>query len=207
MKMRQRYGLKLPKVHHKEAPEGEGEGEATTTAAGEGEGEGDDKGKGEGKTYTQAEIDAMIERRLAREKEKAKQEADNAKAKAKAEALKEQEKFQELAESETQRADKAEALVATVSSEKQELEAKVERYEAALTKYAEEAKKGLDKSVLELLEGRDVSEQLEWLSKNAESLRKNKEGVPPTPKSGNTGASKERDEQAKTAMSRRYSQF
>lgn len=108
------------------------------------------------KRFTQAELEAIVKDRLAREQRKGQEAADKARQDAEAKALAEQGKYKELADGHA-------AKIA-------ELEPKAQRYEAALRAQVAELRKDLPEHITALLDKMDAAEQLEYLATNRAKL-------------------------------------
>lgn len=68
-------------------------------------------------------------------------------------------------------------------AETETIQARATKYEAALKAHLDTLRKDLPKHILELLDGRDPADQLEWLSKHQADLGANgRNGVPATPR-------------------------
>jgi hypothetical protein len=137
-------------------------------------------GTGDDKKFTQAELDAILKDRLDQERRRREREAESAKGKADEERLKEQQKFQELADQRQKRIDELEPI-----------RAKADRYEAALTAHLEAERKNLPVHITTLLDKLDPADQLEWIAANREAISKDagdgkaQRGTPLTPKAQN----------------------
>lgn len=152
-----------------EAPDDKGGGDTGTPPAGTPP---DNSGKKpitfESEEAYQADIEAKLKERLERERKKAEQATLKAKADAEAEAAKKNGEWQKLAE---QREAEAAALTKKLA-ELEPVSGKAERYEATLKKYLEAQKKDLPAHILALLEKLDPVDQLEYITANADVLRK-----------------------------------
>lgn len=126
-----------------------------------------DKGGEAGRTFTQAELDRIIEERLARSKKATEAAAARAAEEARQRALLEQGEYQKLAEERAARLAELEPQAAAV-----------ERYRGALEAVLAEHRKGLPAHLVTLLDRLDPVEQLEYLAANAETLRP---AAPPAP--------------------------
>lgn len=128
----------------------------------------------------QKRVEEMLRERLAREERKRERAAEEARRQAEERALKEQQRFKELADSQAKRLAELEPLVAQLEAE----QATTERYKAALTKQLEALRTDLPKPILALLDRLDPVEQLEWLAANGAELapKGGGAGIPPTPK-------------------------
>jgi hypothetical protein len=155
------------------------------------------------KKFSQADLDAIVQDRLAREKKK----KDDATAKARKEAeeaalLKNQE-FQKLAEERAK-------TIADLEPLKEQLDGAnetIERYKGALDNYLEAEKKDLPKHVLALLEKLDPVEQMDYIAENRESLGKGPEGIPPSPNPKERKLSDEESERARKEQGSLYSRY
>lgn len=165
--------------------DGEGDDQESTKPPTNGDppGQGTTPPNGEERRFTQADLDRAIDERLKREREKA--ERDRAKATQEAEerAAAEKGEFKTLAEQRQARITELETERKNVATERDDLKAKVERYETALTAQLTAARKDLPKHVTELLDRLDVADQLEYLAKHAGDLGgSSRAGTPPTPR-------------------------
>lgn len=114
------------------------------------------------KTFTQAELDAIIAKRLDQQKRQAQKDAEADAEKKLAEAA----EWQTLAE---KRAGAVKDLEAQIA-ELQQHQATAEKYGQALTTYVEKLSANLPEPILALLENMDAADKLAWLSANAEQF-------------------------------------
>jgi hypothetical protein len=136
-------------------------------------------------TYTKAQVEALVEDRLRRDREKRERDTAKATETAEADRLKEQQKYAELAEQRQTRI-----------SELEPQAQQAERYEAALKKHLDAARKDLPGHITELLDQLDVAAQLEWISAHQAELAKpvnGTTGVPGTPRAATPQTSTERE--------------
>jgi|GEM_PF-2928586 len=155
------------------------------------------------KKFSQAELDAIVQDRLAREKKKQDDAADKARKEAEETALLENQKFQELAEERAK-------TIAELEPFKEQLDGAnetIERYKGALDKYLEAEKKDLPKHVLALLEKLDPVEQMDYIAANREELGKGPEGIPPSPNPKEKKLSDEERERARKEQGSLYSRY
>lgn len=129
------------------------------------------------KTFTQAELDRIVEERLAREKKQREAAADKARKEAEEKTLLEQGEFKTLAE---QRAGELAAAQAKLEAAKA-VEARAEKHEKALKAHVEALLKDAPKHLTELLAKLDAAEQLAWITANPDAL-KTTEAAKPTPR-------------------------
>lgn len=123
------------------------------------------------KKFSQADVDRIVQDRLAREKQKAEEAQEEAKRKAAADALKENGEYKKLSEDQK----------VTIDS-LMPFKTRVETLEGLLKAGVENALKTLPDSIKELVSALPVEKQFEWLQKNAASLGKGEiPGIPPTP--------------------------
>lgn len=124
------------------------------------------QGAGE-RTFNQADVDKIVKERLEREKAKTEAAAQKARQEAEAQALAEQGKWKELAEAQGKRiADLEQAAI-----ELKAAQAKVTQYEKALTEYRDAQFAGVPDHIKTLLEGRDILDQMAWLTANQEKVK------------------------------------
>ena len=123
------------------------------------------------KSALQKEREANKERDQADKKRQ--REANEAERK----RLAEQGEYQKLAEEATSRADTAEKRVA----ELEPMAERVKALEEAMTGMVDQAKKGLEKHILALLEEMPLEKQLAYLAEHGDALRKKGSGPDPTP--------------------------
>jgi len=130
------------------------------------------------KTFTQAELDAIIKERLAREKTASEKAQAEAAKKAADDAAAKNGEWQKLAEARA-------AEIAEASKKLGELEsatARLAEYEATIKLQADAAKKDLPAHILSLLDALPPVKQLEWLAKNASVLgQRPTQTIPGTP--------------------------
>lgn len=131
---------------------------------------GDDKDKAkakkEEKTFTQAELDAIIDDRLKRERKKSEDATEKARRAAEEESLKQNQQWQQLAETRAKEID-------TLAKEKTELEPfkeQAEKYKKALDDQLAKIKEKLPKHLLPLIEKLDPVEAMAYITENAEAL-------------------------------------
>ena len=162
-------------------------------------------------TLTQEKINQLIgEARVkAREDALAEVEATNAAAakKAREDALLENEQFKELAEQRSAEVTELTTRVTTLSGERDDAKADLERANQALKTYLDDLEKDLavTDAVKELLEGKSVVDRLEWLTKHRASLKKEdapkkREGIAPSPEARKKTAAKSEEEIAKKVI-------
>jgi hypothetical protein len=180
------------------APDGGGSGDGSGTGDASGQGKPGNGGEGaagandgekpdgsEGKpperAFTQAEVDQIVKDRLERERKKAADDAKKSKDATDAQALKEQAKWQELAEKHEARVKELETALESGGKDLEAQAGQTKRFEAALQKFLDEQRKGLPAHIVSLLDKLDAVDQLEYIAANAETLRKTPGGVPPTP--------------------------
>ncbi|MCB8988090.1 MAG: hypothetical protein H6661_10125 [Ardenticatenaceae bacterium] len=114
------------------------------------------------KTFTQAELDAIIAKRLDQQKRQAQKDAEAEAEKKLAEAA----EWQTLAE---KRAGAVKDLEVKLA-ELERVQVTAEKYGAALTTYVEKLSANLPEPILALLENMDAADKLAWLSANAEQF-------------------------------------
>lgn len=174
----------------------------------DGNGTPDDKSKPDAKPqFTQADVDRIVAERLAREQKKSADAAEKARREAEDKAAAEQGEFKKLAD---QRQERIAALEAQVA-EAQAFKEKAERYEGALKAHLDEMRKGLPASTLELLDGRDVVDQMTWLAKHRDEVvgaAAGKNGPPASPRAnGSPAADAIEENRKKLAATGAYSRF
>ena len=151
------------------------------------------------KAFTQADVDRIINERLAREKAAREKDAAKAKETAEAEALKKNQEWQALAEKN-----------AAKLAELEPLSEQVTRYKGALEKYLANEKKDLPKHVLVLLEKLDPVEQIEYIATNRAELGKGAagtDGIPASPNPKQRTLSDEDQEKARRGQGQIYQNF
>ena len=114
----------------------------------------------------QAEIDRRLKERLAREDKKREKATEEATRKAEEAALKDQQKFQELADKQAKRLAELEPLPDQVEAHK----AEIERYRDAFKAQLDAQRKDLPKPIIALLDKLDPIEQLTWIAENREAI-------------------------------------
>lgn len=128
--------------------------------------------------FTQADIDRIVKERLDKAAKKSEEAQKKAAEEAAAKTLTEQGEYKTLAEQRAQRIAELEAESAKGS----EVAARLEKYESALKATVDNQLKALPDHLKPLLAKLDLTEQMEWLSANAEKVTANVAGVPETPK-------------------------
>lgn len=130
-------------------------------------------------------IDDTLKDRLEREQRKTEKAAAAAKAKAEADALKEQGKFQELAEQQAKELAELAPLRDQLETEK----AETERYKSIVTAMLESQRASLPAPIIALLDRLEPPDQLEWINANAAELTgkdgDTKLGIKASPKGDN----------------------
>lgn len=157
--------------------------------------------KGE-KLFSQAELDAKIAERLARAEAKQKADAEKARREAETNALKEQEKFKELSESQAQQLTAITAERDAAIAERDAAADTLEKYGKALNKILDTQKTAIPEHVKPLLEKLPLDEQYQWLADNQDKLKV--EGVPATPRPDGQGMSEEQRKQAEQQTNSMY---
>lgn len=161
----------------------------TTDAQTTGDATGTNGGNSTERTFTQADVDRIVNERLKRAAEKADEERQKAEADAEAKRLEDQKEFETLA---TQRAERIRELE-TKLEQATAVEQELERSNKALETYVAALRDGLPQSVLVLLDGRPLPDQLEWLTQNRDEVLGQKsapekpKGVPASPKASGNG--------------------
>lgn len=156
--------------------------------------------------FTQAELDRHIDERLKREREKI--DAATAKAKREAEeaAAAEAGEHKKLAEQRAARVAALEGELAEAQTHKE----RADRYEGALKAHLDEMRKDLPKHILDLLDGRDVVDQMTWLAKNREQVvgAAGKNGPQASPRAnGHPAADAVEENRKKLAATGAYGRF
>lgn len=162
-------------------------------------------GNGEGtpeKKFSQKEVDEIVKARLARKEKELETAAEKAKADAEEKALKDQEKYKELAE----KFEKDLVDERTKLTELSTLPEKLERTEGALKKLLETQRKGLPDHLIKLLDKMDPVDQLEYIAENKEVLFKAGDAPPKTPKGGGDKKPTEEELKAAKESAARYTQ-
>lgn len=160
----------------------------------------------EERRFTQAEVNALIERRLQREREKLEQAAQRERDEQAARKLEEQQQFQQLAE-------QLKRQLEAIHNESEQLRASLETEQSRATRYAEALaaqvaaqRKALPEHLHSLLDRLDPLEQLQWLTDNADKLRPS--AVPPqTPKPDRQAAAAANQDEARKSQARLYRNF
>ena len=137
----------------------------------------DNSGDGDDARIPKARLDEVIaQRNAARQRlealEAAEAERKAAEEKAADEALKEQEKFKELAE-------QREAKITTLTTAQDALTAEKNALAEALTTYLKKEMEGVPEWVAPLLENLSLPERLKWLAENSQQWKQEKPGGPP----------------------------
>jgi hypothetical protein len=130
-----------------------------------GDATGTEGGKTE-RTFTQSELDAIVKDRLERAERKAEDDRKKGEAAAEAARLAENSQYKELSE-------KQALEIVSLREQIEQLDTLTterDRYMTALLEVAKREREGLPDPVVELLDRMDVSEQLDWIAKNRESL-------------------------------------
>lgn len=164
----------------------------------------DDKPEEPAGRFSQEDVDRIVSERLEREKRKQEKDREKAEQKAREDALKEQGKFEEIAERHERTIEERDQRISELEAEVSEKKDLQER-----TATLEDRLRGLIKPQLErvpeltkpFVEKMTAEEQAEWLEKNSEKLTGPSDplGSPETPrppreKNGNREADKEADE-------------
>lgn len=145
-----------------------------------------EKGGDKPATFTQADVDRIVNERLAREKGKAEAAQKKATDEAAAKALADNQQFKELSEKQAGQLAKLEADLAEAVKNVETLTGDAGKYRQALEANVAERRKGLPDHILALLDNLDPVAQLNWLTTNAEKLG-SVNGVPATPRSNGNG--------------------
>ena len=119
------------------------------------------------RAFTQADVDRIVKERIEREKAKGEAAAQKARQAAEAQALAEQGKFKELSESQGKRIAELEAT----AQELQAAQGQLKKYQQALAEYRDAQYAGIPDHIKALLEGRDILDQMAWLTANQEKLK------------------------------------
>ena len=161
------------------------------------------------KRFTQAELDFHIKSRLERQAESLKTQAEKDAKKAMEKELKEQSKFQELADSRQEALEATADELETAQEDLKESAKELKAYKGILESQLVKRTEGLPKLVRDLLEGKSALEQIQYLDTNAEELSAySKENsaqsipIPGTP-SGSPGKGKTEQERKKASISAR----
>lgn len=200
-------------VTQQQVEEQQEEEQATTTAAtttenasGDAQAQQQQQATAEEKRFTQADVDAAVKTRLARERAQVKEDQEKAATEAEKAKLIEEQKFKELSE-------KQATDLLTLTTEKETLTAQVTtletenaQYKSIFEKQLTEQKKALSEPVQQLLNGLSLLDQMKWLSDNAAKLGITLKGVPPNPKPNGGGDNKD-EEAVKEQTTRRYNNF
>lgn len=119
------------------------------------------------RAFTQADVDRIVKERIEREKAKGEAAAQKARQAAEAQALAEQGKFKELSESQGKRIAELEAT----ADELKAAQGQLKKYQQALSEYRDAQYAGIPDHIKALLEGRDILDQMAWLTANQEKLK------------------------------------
>lgn len=137
-------------------------------------GDGEQGKQAQERTFTQAEVNAI----LAREKEAKRAADEKARKEAEDRQLAEQAKWQDLADKrKSEITELQEKLAAAITKDDQ-----IKRLTAALEAHRDAQFGSVPDHIRELLAGRDVVEQIEWLAKHGGSVKS--DAVTPTPAKG-----------------------
>lgn len=128
----------------------------------------------EARAFTQADVDRIVKERIEREKAKGEVAAQKARQAAEAQALAEQGKFKELSETQGKRIAELEAT----AEELKAAQGQLKKYQQALSEYRDAQYAGIPEHIKALLDGRDILDQMAWLTANQEKL---KPAAPPAP--------------------------
>lgn len=140
----------------------------------------------------QQKFDKVLSERLQRERQKWQQEVKAAEQRAKQEAeearLAEQQNYQELANRRQATIEEQAQRIETL----EEAETQAKKYAKVLRQYRDQLIANVPEHVVELLKGRDVADQLDWLSKNLEQVAPKQDGqrpqfIGPPPAPGDKG--------------------
>ena len=153
-------------------------GNATGTNSGE--------GAAQEQKFTQADLDRIINERLAKERQKADEKQKKAAEDAAAKTLAEQGEFKALAETRAARIAELEAAMAGTGETVTKLSEQAETYKATLAGYVKAQRKNVPDHIGTLLDALDLPAQLKWLTDNADKLTAQISGVTPTPKPNGT---------------------
>jgi hypothetical protein len=172
---------------------GEGDGDDTDPT--------DDTDQAPDGYLSQEKVDKIVQDRLDRERKKWEEEAERkrkeAERKAEEERLQQQEEYKELAEQRQERITQLEVQVGEIPGYKE----RIEQLEGVVEGYVERLREGLPEYVVELLDGRDYVEQLEWLNNHAEDLDIEDRTKLPPGRKPRGGGEMDDDEKRKKAVS------
>lgn len=181
-----------------EADKGNGSGEEDKTE----DATGNENGGTQEPTFTQADVDKIVQERLARERQKAEERERKAREEAEAKALAENDQYKELSEKQAKQLLDAETELADAKAQLDAATQEKERYQQALEGYVAKQREGVPDHIGALLDNLDPVAQLEWLTVNSTNLGQ-ANGVPATPKAKG-GLSDAQKEEAQTASNRYY---
>jgi intein/homing endonuclease len=122
--------------------------------------------KGEDR-FSKAEVENIVQQRLAAEKEASRKREEKARKEAETEEAKKNGEYKKLAESQETELKAANTRLA----ELEPFEELAKRYEKSLNKHLEVIKKGLPEHILKLLARLKPDEQLDYIAENAEALK------------------------------------
>ena len=149
--------------------------------------------KNKEKRFTQAELDAIVQDRLAREKEASAKAAEKSAKKAADEAAAKNGEWQTLAETRAVELETAAIEIARTA----QVEERAETYKNVLSAHVAKLTEKLPENIKALLADKDPVAQLEYLTKYGATLGI-KDGVPPTPSPDSTTS------EAKSAAEEKY---
>ena len=138
--------------------------------------------KSDGRVFTEDEFKAEVERRLKSQKAAIESQIERDRKKADEAALAQQGEYQKLAEERAQRIADLEGQIAALA----DVTSMRDRFKGALGAVLAKEREGLAPHLIELLDGKDEADQLEWLARHRDELRPAATGpngahIPPTP--------------------------
>lgn len=149
---------------------GQGSGGSGDGGSGNGDGKSGD-GAQAGKTFTQDDVNRIVQERLDKAKRAGEAETQRQRDEAAAKALKDNQKFEELATQRETQLNTANGTIATLTAENATLTERVTAADAAIGKILASQTKDLPKHITALLTRMTPAEQLEYLAENADSIK------------------------------------
>ena len=154
-------------------------GQGAGGGSGDGSGSGDDPAKAtidpnskEFKDAVAAAVEQTVQDRLQRDRQQREADTERQKREAAAQALKDNQKFEELAKTRETQLNDATAQLTAVTTERDNLQVRVKESDAAIQKILTAQTKDLPPHIMTLLGKLTPAEQLTYLADNAEAIRK-----------------------------------
>lgn len=164
-----------------------------------------DGGKGDEPKFTQAQLDAILADRLAREKASSQKQQEEAERRTKEAALEQNKEFEKLANERKTAAEQLDAKVKELEPKLETLTKRAEAAEAAVSDFvkAEMESLKLSEAIKDALRPMAPVEQLKWITKHKGELTKSGGGLPSSP-DGKSGGSNIPDEQRRAQTARTW---